>query len=158
MFGDRQSTTDLDEVPEVEVAARRGVSIVWLIPLVAGAIAIWLGYTTLQQKGPTVTITFANAEGLEAGKTKVKYKDVEVGLVEEVRAEQAIAARVAPELDAARDLGVQLVLGHVRVVPAVFRDHAAIPLGGGVDDLVDRVAFVVGAAADDRHQGVSSYG
>ncbi len=84
MLGDRQSTTDLDEVPEVEVAARRGISIVWLIPLVAGAIAIWLGYTTLQQKGPTVTITFANAEGLEAGKTKVKYKDVEVGLVKNV--------------------------------------------------------------------------
>jgi paraquat-inducible protein B len=84
MLGDRQSTTDLDEVPEVEVAARRGISIVWLIPLVAGAIAIWLGYTTLQQKGPTITITFANAEGLEAGKTKVKYKDVEVGLVDDV--------------------------------------------------------------------------
>jgi paraquat-inducible protein B len=84
MVGDRRSTTELDDVPEVEVAARRGISIVWLIPLVAGAIAIWLGYTTLQQKGPTVTITFANAEGLEAGKTKVKYKDVEVGLVDHV--------------------------------------------------------------------------
>ena len=84
MLGDRQPPTDLDDVPEVEVAARRGISIVWLIPLVAGAIAIWLGYTTLQQKGPTITITFANAEGLEAGKTKVKYKDVEVGLVDNV--------------------------------------------------------------------------
>jgi paraquat-inducible protein B len=84
MLGNRQPPTDLDDVPEVEVAARRGISIVWLIPLVAGAIAIWLGYTTLQEKGPTITITFANAEGLEAGKTKVKYKDVEVGLVDTV--------------------------------------------------------------------------
>jgi paraquat-inducible protein B len=84
MLGDRHSTTELDDVPEVEVAARRGISIVWLIPLVAGAIAIWLGYRTLQEQGPTVTITFANAEGLEAGKTKIKYKDVEVGLVEHV--------------------------------------------------------------------------
>ena len=84
MFGNRQPPTDLEDVPEVEVAARRGISIVWLIPLVAGAIAIWLGYTTLQEKGPTITITFANAEGLEAGKTKVKYKDVDVGLVDTV--------------------------------------------------------------------------
>jgi hypothetical protein len=91
MPGDRQSTTDLDEVPEVEVASRRGISIVWLIPLVAGAIAIWLGYTTLQQKGPTVTISFANAEGLETGKTKVKYKDVEVGLVKEVTISQDLS-------------------------------------------------------------------
>ncbi len=83
MFGNRQRS-DQDEVPEVAVAARRGISIVWLIPLVAGAIAIWLAYTTLSEKGPTITITFATAEGLEAGKTKVKYKDVEVGLVEDV--------------------------------------------------------------------------
>jgi paraquat-inducible protein B len=57
---------------------------VWLIPLVAGAIAIWLGYTTLQKQGPTITITFDNAEGFEAGKTQVKYRNVEVGLVDSV--------------------------------------------------------------------------
>ena len=62
-----------DELPEVEVKKRRGISLVWLIPLVAGAIAIWLGYTTLREKGPTITVVFDNAEGLEAGKTKVKY-------------------------------------------------------------------------------------
>ncbi|MCC2663539.1 MAG: mammalian cell entry protein, partial [Geminicoccaceae bacterium] len=67
------------DLPEVEVAERRGPSIVWLIPAVAAAIALWLGYTTLQSQGPTVTITFEDAEGLEAGKTKIKYKDVEVG-------------------------------------------------------------------------------
>ena len=54
------------------------------MPLVAAAIGIWLAYTTLQERGPTITITFEDAEGLEAGKTKVKYKDVEVGMVENV--------------------------------------------------------------------------
>jgi paraquat-inducible protein B len=82
MFGNRQ--VDQDEVPEVAIAERRGISIVWLIPLVAAAIAIWLAYTTLQAKGPTITITFNTAEGLEPGKTKVKYKDVEIGLVDRV--------------------------------------------------------------------------
>jgi len=75
---------DTDQVPEVEVKRRRGISIVWLIPLVAGAIAIWLGYTTLRGQGPTITIDFDTAEGLEAGKTKIKYKDVEVGVVDDV--------------------------------------------------------------------------
>jgi paraquat-inducible protein B len=89
MLGNRGSTPeviapDASEVPEVEVAERRGLSVVWLIPLVAGAIAIWLGYSTLRDQGPLVTITFDDAEGLEAGKTKVKYKEVEVGLVEDV--------------------------------------------------------------------------
>jgi paraquat-inducible protein B len=58
---------------------------IWLVPLVAAAIAVWLAAVTLREQGPTVTITFRTAEGLEAGKTKVRYKDVEVGTVEEVR-------------------------------------------------------------------------
>jgi paraquat-inducible protein B len=73
-----------DAVPEAEVATSRGISIVWLVPLVAAVIGIWLAYTTLQERGPTITITFDDAEGLEAGKTKIKYKDVEVGSVEDV--------------------------------------------------------------------------
>src|SRR5687767_275444 len=72
------------DLPEVEVARRRGPSIVWLIPAVALAVALWLGYRTLQDQGPTVTITFEDAEGLEVGKTKVKYKEVEVGVVEAI--------------------------------------------------------------------------
>jgi paraquat-inducible protein B len=74
-----------DAVPAAAVSTSRGISIVWLVPLVAAVIGIWLAYTTLQARGPTITITFDTAEGLEAGKTKVKYKDVEVGTVESVR-------------------------------------------------------------------------
>ena len=74
-----------DAVPEAEVTTSRGISIVWLVPLVAAAIGIWLAYTALQERGPTITITFDTAEGLEAGKTLVKYKDVQVGTVDSVR-------------------------------------------------------------------------
>jgi paraquat-inducible protein B len=73
-----------DELPEVKIEKRRRISLVWLIPLVAGAIALWLGYTTLQEKGPTITVVFDNAEGLEAGKTRIKYLNVDVGMVERV--------------------------------------------------------------------------
>ena len=84
MLKEPPSALERGELPEVEVKKRRGISLVWLIPLVAGAIAIWLGYTTLQEKGPTITVVFDNAEGLEAGKTQVKYRNVEVGLVDQV--------------------------------------------------------------------------
>ena len=67
------------------VRKRRRFSVIWLVPLVAGAVAAWLAVVTLREKGPVVTIAFATAEGLEAGKTKVRYKDVEVGAVGEVR-------------------------------------------------------------------------
>ena len=72
------------DVPEVAVKTRSGFSIVWLVPLVALAIAGWLAYTTLAEKGPEIEISFTTAEGLEAGKTKIKYKDVEIGRVDDV--------------------------------------------------------------------------
>ena len=62
----------------------RGLSLVWLIPLLALLIGIWLAYKTLSDEGPTITIHFKEAPGLEAGKSKIKYKDVEVGVVETV--------------------------------------------------------------------------
>ncbi len=72
--------------PEAIVKTKKGFSfsIVWLVPLVAALIGGWLVYKAFSEKGPTITITFETAEGLEAGKTKIKYKDVEVGQVESI--------------------------------------------------------------------------
>ena len=58
--------------------------LIWLVPLAAALSALWLGVQALAERGPLVNITFATAEGLEAGKTLVKYKSVEVGVVETV--------------------------------------------------------------------------
>lgn len=74
----------LDELPEVEVASRNGLSLIWVIPLIAALIGGWLAYKTISEMGPTITITFKDGEGLEAGKTKIKYKAVDVGIVETV--------------------------------------------------------------------------
>ena len=64
--------------------SRRTLSPIWAIPIVALIIAGWLGYTTLSQRGPEITITFRSGEGLEAGKTRVKHNDVELGVVKKV--------------------------------------------------------------------------
>jgi paraquat-inducible protein B len=74
----------LDAAPKAVVKAKRSFSIVWLVPLVALVIAGWLGYKAITEKGPTITIMFETAEGLEAGKTKIKFKDVEMGQVDSV--------------------------------------------------------------------------
>jgi paraquat-inducible protein B len=76
---------EIQDIPEAMVHTRRQISIVWLVPIVAILIGGWLAYKGLSEKGPMVTISFESAEGLEAGKTKVRYKDVELGLVETVR-------------------------------------------------------------------------
>jgi paraquat-inducible protein B len=77
--------SEVQQVPEAVVQTRkRQFSIVWLVPVVALLIGGWLAYKALSEKGPTVTLTFRTAEGLEAGKTKIKYKNVEVGQVETI--------------------------------------------------------------------------
>jgi len=70
---------------EPNVKMRRGPSIVWLIPLVALCIGLWLVAKTIADKGPEITITFRTAEGVKAGKTPIKYKNVQVGMVESLR-------------------------------------------------------------------------
>jgi paraquat-inducible protein B len=66
------------------VKTGRSFSIIWLVPLVALLIGGGLAVKAIYDKGPTITITFASAEGLEAGKTKIKYKDVDIGKVAEI--------------------------------------------------------------------------
>ncbi len=70
---------------EPVVRARRRLPTVWLIPLVATLIGIWLAFNAYVDKGPTFTIAFHSGEGLEAGRTKIKCKDVEVGKVKAIR-------------------------------------------------------------------------
>ena len=61
---------------------RRRFSFVWLIPLVALGIAGYLGYRTILERGPLLTLRFSTAEGLADGQTQVKYKAVQLGTVE----------------------------------------------------------------------------
>jgi paraquat-inducible protein B len=72
---------DDGKVPTAQVQTKRSFSIIWVVPIVALIIGGWLVYKSMSEKGPLITITFANADGLEAGKTKIKFKDVEVGKV-----------------------------------------------------------------------------
>jgi paraquat-inducible protein B len=77
------SSLDPQAIPAA-IQAKRRFSIVWIVPLVALVIGGWLAFKAISEKGPTITITFTTADGLEAGKTKIKFKDVEIGQVETI--------------------------------------------------------------------------
>ena len=68
-------------IPQAVMKTKKSFSIVWLVPLVAILIGGGLIYKAVTEKGPEITISFKSAEGLEAEKTKIKYKDIEVGHV-----------------------------------------------------------------------------
>src|SRR6202045_2242958 len=76
----------LSDLPRPDIKPRKSwlPSLIWLIPLVAALIGVVLVVRSITEQGPTVTVTFNNADGMEAGKTKVKYKDVEIGSVQAI--------------------------------------------------------------------------
>jgi paraquat-inducible protein B len=77
---------DLTDIPSAVAKTKRKSSpqLIWLIPIVAVLIGGWLAVKTILEKGPTITITFKTAEGIEAGKTKVKYKNIDIGEVKAI--------------------------------------------------------------------------
>lgn len=68
-----------------DITMRRQLSPLWIVPLVSLVAGIWIVVQTWLTEGPTVTLAFATAEGLEAGKTRVKMLNVDVGLVEQIK-------------------------------------------------------------------------
>ncbi len=70
--------------PVVHRHKRGRPSAVWLVPIIAVIAAGALAVRTYLQTGPTIYIIFNTAEGIEAGKSEVRYKNVPVGMVTEV--------------------------------------------------------------------------
>jgi paraquat-inducible protein B len=85
-MGEPPHRTELPDIPEAIAAPKsaRSIQLVWLIPLVAVLVGGWIAVKTILERGPTITISFKTGEGLEAGKTKIKYKDIEIGLITSV--------------------------------------------------------------------------
>ena len=79
-------STDRDLPQAVVVPKKRQrISVVWLIPILAAVVGIGIAIQQIMSEGPTITIVFKSAEGIEAGKTFVKFKDVNIGQVTAVQ-------------------------------------------------------------------------
>ncbi|HEF4728077.1 TPA: MCE family protein [Burkholderia multivorans] len=78
---------DESRPPDPTISTKSGwlPSLVWLVPLIAALIGIGLVVRSVRERGPEITISFHSAEGLEPGKTQVKYKDVEIGMVKTIK-------------------------------------------------------------------------
>lgn len=74
---------DPQTLPQARAVTRSRLSLswIWIVPALAVLIALGLAVRAVLERGPEVTLQMTSAEGLEANKTKIKYKDVEVGTV-----------------------------------------------------------------------------
>jgi paraquat-inducible protein B len=83
---DEQLPQGLPDIPEALALPERKwlPSLIWLVPIVAALIGGGLAVKAVWESGPTITLRFNTAEGLEAGKTKIKYKNVDIGDVKTI--------------------------------------------------------------------------
>jgi paraquat-inducible protein B len=75
--------------PEIQIkSARRSIwertSLIWLIPIFAVLISVFLAWQNYASRGPIIEITFSDASGIRAGETELRYRDVTVGIVDKV--------------------------------------------------------------------------
>ena len=80
------ATPSDDGIPKAAVTRRkrRQISLVWIIPIIALLVGAYLVIHALRTQGPKIEISFKTAEGLEAGKTRIKYKNVDIGTVQTI--------------------------------------------------------------------------
>jgi paraquat-inducible protein B len=95
-FNDSEAVSTTAEVKPV-----RRISKIWFIPLIALSIGIWMIYYQWSSQGPLIIISFPTATGLEAGKTKIKTRNVDVGLVKKIElTEDLQSVRVTARMNA----------------------------------------------------------
>jgi paraquat-inducible protein B len=70
------------EEPRARLRPRGWFGWVWVVPLGAAAVLLWLAWRALADRGPAITISFKNAEGLQVGQTKIQHRNVDLGTVD----------------------------------------------------------------------------
>jgi paraquat-inducible protein B len=76
-------------IPEIEESTKFNfITSIWIVPLVALFIAGWLAYQYYSELGPEIRIIFPKNEGLQAGQSHIKYRDVPVGTVSKIELQE----------------------------------------------------------------------
>ncbi|OTG87077.1 mammalian cell entry protein [Acinetobacter sp. ANC 4558] len=78
------------------------LSIIWLIPIIALLIAISLAVKAFLSVGPTISVSFRTAEGLVEGKTAVQFRQVNIGLVRQIKLSDDLS-HVIVQIELTRD-------------------------------------------------------
>jgi len=77
------------QIPEIEESSKFNfITSIWIVPFIALIIAGWLGYQYFAERGPEIKIIFPQNEGLVAGQSVVKFRNVPVGKVTKIYADE----------------------------------------------------------------------
>ncbi len=77
------------EIPEIEESTKFNfITSIWIVPFIALLIAGWLAYQYYSELGPQIRITFPRNEGLQAGQSHIKYRDVPIGVINKIELQE----------------------------------------------------------------------
>ena len=74
-------TDNAHNIPTAKKRYTKAVATVWLVPLAALAAGVWLLAGTIRERGPEITLSLPDADGIQAGSTVIKLLNVDVGRV-----------------------------------------------------------------------------
>lgn len=94
-----------DDLHKAKLSPQTRLSPIWVVPIVAIIIGLWLVYDNYSSRGTLITLNMENAEGIEAGSTLLRSRNVEIGRVQSVRlsddlSHAVLTARIQPEAEA----------------------------------------------------------
>lgn len=90
----------MSSLPAPKVSRRPRVPLIWVVPVVAVFVAVWLLAREWQSRGEEIDVEFTEGAGIEAGRTKLQYKGVSVGLVKAIQLKPDFSGvRVRIQLD-----------------------------------------------------------
>ncbi len=95
-------------IPEPSIVGPRdrgrfSYSLIWLVPITALLVSLGVVWKTYNDRGPVIRIAFQEATGIRADETELRYRDVTVGLVEQLEF----------------GIGLETVVAHVRVEKSI---------------------------------------
>lgn len=71
----------VDTHPAAYITRKKGISAIWIVPIIALIFGAWLIIKTVSERGTFITVQFDNASGIVVGKTEVRYKGLPTGIV-----------------------------------------------------------------------------
>lgn len=77
--------SDTPKEPEIRQGRSLTKSWVWIVPILALLVAASLLLSVWIKSGPVITISFDSVSGIEVGQTKLRYRDVIIGEVSDIR-------------------------------------------------------------------------
>lgn len=94
---------EINERPRRPLSVLSRLSVVWLVPLAALILALVIAWSAISSRGPLIDISFSNGDGITAGTTELKFREVNVGKVERIHfsrdlSEVIVSVRVDSEI------------------------------------------------------------